>query len=162
MIDTARKSTEEKGDNEFDKVKIGVVVSRFNEFITNILLEGAKRKFQEENIEYEVIYVPGSFEIPIVAKLISDRFDAVLALGCIIRGETHHFEAVVEGTVKGVVEAALQKEKPVIFGVLTVDNIDQAIDRAGGKYGNKGYDFAENSIYMARLCKKIKSSRSKT
>lgn len=139
-----------------DKIKIGVVVSRFNEFITNLLLEGAKRKFEEEGVDYEVFYVPGSFEIPLVAKMIADRFDAVLALGCVIRGETYHFEAVVQGVVKGVVDASLEKEKPVIFGVLTVDNINQAIDRAGGKFGNKGYDFAENAIYMAKLCQKIK------
>jgi len=140
-----------------EKIRIGVILSTFNEFITKLLLEGAKKKFSEENVEYEVFEVPGSFEIPIVAKIIADKFDSILTLGCIIRGETYHFEGVVQGVVKGIVEAMLSKEKPVIFGILTVDNINQAIDRAGGKLGNKGYDFAGNAIYMAKLYKKLKS-----
>lgn len=137
-------------------LKIGIIVSRFNEFITNLLLEGAKRRLEERRASYEIFYVPGAFEIPVVAKILAERFDALIALGCIIRGETHHFEAVVDGVVRGVVEAALNKEKPVIFGVLTVDSIEQAIDRAGGKLGNKGYEFADNALYMAELCRRIK------
>lgn len=140
-----------------ENIKIGVVLSTFNEFITKILLEGAKKRFAEENIDYEVFEVPGSFEIPIVAKMIAENFDSILTLGCIIKGETYHFESVVQGTVNGIVDAMLSKEKPIIFGILTVDNINQAIDRAGGKLGNKGYDFAGNAIYMAKLYKKIKS-----
>lgn len=139
-----------------EKIRIGVVLSTFNEFITRLLFEGAKKRFSEEDIEYEVFEVPGSFEIPIVAKIIADKFDSILTLGCIIRGETYHFEAVVQGVVRGIVEAMLSKEKPVIFGILTADNINQAIDRAGGKLGNKGYDFAGNAIYMAKLYKKLK------
>lgn len=139
-----------------EKIKIGVILSTFNEFITKLLYEGAKKKFEEKAAEYETFEVPGAFEIPVVAKIIADRFDSILALGCIIKGETYHFEAVVDGVVRGIVDVALQKEKPVIFGVLTVENINQAIDRAGGKFGNKGYDFAENAIYMAKLCRELK------
>ncbi len=138
-------------------MKIAVVVSRFNELITSLLLDGAKRAFAEaEDVEYEVFYVPGAFEIPLVAKLLASKFDAVLTLGCVIKGETQHFEFVAKGVTEGIMRVSLDEEKPIIFGILTVDNLQQALDRAGGKHGNKGYEWAKNTIEMVKLVKKIK------
>lgn len=141
---------------EGDKIKIGIVVSEFNEVITKKLLEGAEKYLKEEGVDYEVFWVPGSLEIPVVAKAISEKFDAILSLGCIIKGETYHFDFVAKGTIDGIVRVSLDVVKPVIFGVLTVENLTQALERAGGKYGNKGYEWAENAVYMAKLIKKIK------
>lgn len=143
---------------ESEKLKIGVVVSRFNEIVTEKLLEGAKRAFEEKEVDFEVFYVPGSFEIPITAKMLAKtgKFDAILALGCLIKGETFHFEYIAKGTTEGLVRASLQTEIPIIFGILTVENLNQALERAGGKQGNKGYEWAINSIYMAKLIKKLK------
>ncbi len=140
-------------------LKVGIIVSRFNEFITSKLLEGAKRAFEESNVEYEVFYVPGAFEIPVVAKLIYQKFDAVLTLGCVIKGETYHFDLVIKGVTEGITKVAVETGTPIIFGVLAVENVNQAIDRAGGKYGNKGYEWAKDAIEMAMLKHKITSEQ---
>ncbi|WP_018663466.1 6,7-dimethyl-8-ribityllumazine synthase [Heyndrickxia acidiproducens] len=141
-------------------LKIGIVVSRFNEFITSKLLSGAedallRHGVSEQNIE--VAWVPGAFEIPLIAKKMatSGMYDAVLALGTVIRGATAHFEYVSSETAKGVAQAGLQSNVPVIFGVLTTDTIEQAIERAGTKAGNKGWDTAVSAIEMANLLKQF-------
>lgn len=141
-------------------MKVAIVVGRFNEFISGKLLEGAldalkRHGMAEENID--IAWVPGSFEIPLTAKKLADKdeYDGVIALGAVIRGETPHFDYVSAEVSKGVAKAGLDSEKPVIFGVLTTDTIEQAISRAGTKAGNKGYDAAVSFIEMVDLFKKI-------
>lgn len=141
-------------------LKVAIVVSRFNEFITNKLLSGAvdclkRNNADEENIT--VAWVPGSFEIPSVAKLLamSNKYDAVICLGAVIRGSTPHFDYVAAEVSKGVASISLTSKVPVIFGVLTTDSIEQAIERAGTKSGNKGFDAAMSAIEMANLYKHI-------
>jgi 6,7-dimethyl-8-ribityllumazine synthase len=137
-------------------LKFGIIVSRFNEFISNKLLEGAVDcilRHGGENIS--VVWVPGSFEIPLVAKKMagSKKYDAVICLGAVIRGATKHFDFVASEAAKGIALAGLQTEVPVIFGVITTENIEQAIERAGTKAGNKGFSAAESAIEMANLFK---------
>lgn len=141
-------------------LRVGIVAARFNEFITGKLLEGAQDAFRrhggdEENLS--VAWVPGSFEIPIVAKRMADsgNYDAVVCLGAVIRGATAHFEMVANETAKGIATAGMQSGVPVIFGVLTTDNIEQAVERAGTKAGNKGFDAMTSAIEMANLFKEI-------
>ncbi len=139
-------------------LRVGIVVGRFNEFIVSKLLGGAvdglKRHGVEEN-DIEVAWVPGAFELPLVAKKMvnSDKYDAVICLGAVIKGSTPHFDYVCAEASKGISSVSLQSEKPVIFGVLTTDTIEQAIERAGTKAGNKGYDAAVTAIEMANLLK---------
>ncbi len=140
--------------------KFALVVSRFNEFISNKLVEGAidclvRHGADEKNIS--ITWVPGSFEIPLVAMRVAagDKVDAVVCLGAIIRGNTPHFEYVASEASKGIAHASLQTGKPVIFGVITSDTIEQAIERAGTKSGNKGWDAALSAIEMADLMNKI-------
>ncbi|MEG1003740.1 MAG: 6,7-dimethyl-8-ribityllumazine synthase [Clostridium sp.] len=142
-------------------LKIGVVVARFNDFITGKLLGGAtdcllRHGVKEEDVE--VAWVPGAFEIPLIAKKMakSEKYDAIVCLGCVIRGATSHYDYVCSEVSKGVAKVSLDEELPVIFGVVTTENIEQAIERAGTKAGNKGYDAAMSSIEMASLIKKIK------
>ena len=137
-------------------LKIGIVAGRFNEFIVSKLLGGAldglkRHGVDEDNIE--IAWVPGAFEIPLVAKKMAqnDKYDAVICLGAVIKGSTPHFDYVCAETSKGIATVSLQTEKPVIFGVLTTDSIEQAIERAGTKGGNKGYDAAVTAIEMANL-----------
>ena len=138
-----------------ENLKIGIVVSRFNEFITGKLLSGAldslyRHGVKEENIE--VVWTPGAFEIPVVAKQMTSRnYDAVICLGSVIRGATPHFDYVAAEVSKGVAQVALTSGIPVIFGVLTTDTIEQAIERAGSKSGNKGSEAAAAAIEMANL-----------
>ena len=141
-------------------LKIGVVVARFNEFITGKLLSGAKDALLrlgvvEENID--VAWVPGSFEIPLVAQKLaqSKKYDAVICLGTVIRGATPHFEYIAAEVSKGIAKIGLDTGIPVIFGVITADTLEQAIERAGTKSGNKGFDAAVSAIEMANLMKKI-------
>lgn len=141
--------------------RMAIVASRFNEIITNKLLGGAKDAFvrhggMEENID--VAWVPGAFEIPLVAKKMAEsgKYDAVVCLGAVIRGATAHFDMVANETTKGIAQASLQSGVPVIFGVLTTDSIEQAIERAGSKAGNKGFEAATAAIEMANLLKEIK------
>lgn len=141
-------------------IKIGIVVGRFNEFIVSKLLGGAldglkRHGVEEENIE--VSWVPGAFEIPLVAKKMaqSKKYDAIICLGAVIKGSTPHFDYVCAEASKGISSVSLSEELPVIFGVLTTDTIEQAIERAGTKAGNKGYDAAITAIEMANLLKLI-------
>ena len=140
--------------------RFGIVVSRFNSFITERLLEGAldclkRHGCREEDIE--IVWVPGSFEIPLIAKKMAekDTYNAVIALGAVIRGETPHFDYVAAEVSKGIAAVSLESEKPVIFGVLTTDTVEQAIDRAGTKAGNKGWEAALTAIEMVNLLKEM-------
>ncbi|MEA4902111.1 6,7-dimethyl-8-ribityllumazine synthase [Desulfitobacterium sp.] len=141
-------------------LKFGIVVARFNEFITGKLVSGAldaltRHGASEEDIE--LVWVPGAFEIPLVAQKLAEskRYDAVICLGAVIRGATPHFEYVSSEVSKGVANVGLATRIPVIFGVLTTDSIDQAIERAGTKGGNKGYDAAVTAIETANLMKQF-------
>ena len=141
-------------------LKFGIVIARFNEFISGKLLsgclDGLKRHGAEEK-NIEVVWSPGSFEIPLLAKKMakSGKYDAVVCLGAVIRGATPHFEYVSAEVSKGVASVGLESEVPVIFGVLTTDNIEQAIERSGTKGGNKGFDAALAAIEMVNLMKEI-------
>ncbi|AUW62766.1 MULTISPECIES: 6,7-dimethyl-8-ribityllumazine synthase [Staphylococcus] len=141
-------------------LKVAIVVSRFNDFITNRLLDGAKDTLvrhgvDEDNID--VAYVPGAFEIPLVAKKLAQKndYDAVITLGCVIRGATSHYDYVCNEVAKGVSKANDVTNTPVIFGVLTTESIEQAVERAGTKAGNKGAEAAVSAIEMANLLKQF-------
>lgn len=140
--------------------KVGIVVSRFNDFITGRLLGGAvdcltRHGVKDEDIE--VAHVPGAFEIPMAAQRMvgNKKYDAILCLGAVVRGGTPHFEYVAGETAKGVGAVALQASIPVLFGVLTTDNLEQAIERAGAKSGNKGWETALAAIEMVNLYKQL-------
>ena len=140
--------------------RFGLVVSRFNEFISGKLLTGAldalkRHEAREEDIE--VIWVPGAFEIPLIAKKMvkSGRYDAVVCLGAVIRGDTPHFDYISSEVTKGIAQVGLETEIPVMFGIITSDTLEQAIERAGSKAGNKGWDAALGAIEMVNLIKKI-------
>ncbi|MED3791565.1 6,7-dimethyl-8-ribityllumazine synthase [Niallia alba] len=137
-------------------LKIGIVVSRFNEFITTRLLSGAEDALSRHGVsedEISVMWVPGVYEIPLAAKKLaaSGKYDAIITIGTVIRGATPHFDYVSNEVAKGVANVSLSTEVPVIFGVLTTENIEQAIERAGTKAGNKGYEAAVNAIEMGNL-----------
>ncbi|MFB4168548.1 6,7-dimethyl-8-ribityllumazine synthase [Virgibacillus sp. JSM 102003] len=141
-------------------LKIGIVVARFNDFITSKLLDGAvgtlhRHGVDEENID--VAWVPGAFEIPLVAQkmAMNNNYDAVITLGTVIRGSTPHFDYVCSEAAKGVSNASSQSGKPVIFGIITTETIEQAIERAGTKAGNKGADAAVAAIETANVVKEI-------
>ncbi len=143
-----------------EEMKIGIVASRFNEFITNKLLSGAvdglvRHGVEEGNIS--TAWVPGAFEIPVVAKKMakSGKYDAVICVGAVIRGTTTHYDYVCSEVSKGVAHISMETEIPVMFGVLTTENIEQAIERAGTKAGNKGYDCALGAIEMVNLLKAL-------
>ncbi|MGQ9608431.1 MAG: 6,7-dimethyl-8-ribityllumazine synthase [bacterium] len=142
-------------------IKIGIVVSRFNEFITSKLLSGALDTLMRHGVnesDIDVVWVPGSFEIPITADKLasSGNYDAIICLGALIRGATPHFDYIAAEASKGVAQVGLKTGVPTIFGILTTDNIEQAIERAGTKSGNKGSDAAESAIEMANLFKQLK------
>lgn len=142
-------------------LKFSVVISRFNEFITSKLLDGcldALRRHGTEDGDIDIIWVPGAFEIPAVAKrlAVSGKYDAVICLGAVIRGATPHFDYVAAEVSKGVANVSLETGVPAVFGVLTTDTIEQAIERSGTKGGNKGYDAAETAIEMANLNRILK------
>ena len=141
-------------------LKFGLVVSRFNEFLTKKLLEGAEDALLRHGVsqeDIEVAWVPGSFEIPLVAKKLAEtkRFDAVICLGAVVRGGTPHFEYIAAEVTKGIAKVGLDAGLPVIYGVLTADTLEQAIERAGTKMGNRGFDAAVEAIEMANLVKSI-------
>ncbi|HOS41101.1 MAG TPA: 6,7-dimethyl-8-ribityllumazine synthase [Spirochaetota bacterium] len=141
-------------------LKVAIVVSRFNEFITAKLLGGAVDCLVRNNAnddDITVVWVPGSFEIPPVTKRLAESgaYDAVICLGAVIRGSTPHFDYVAAEVSKGVAQISLQAKVPVIFGVLTTDSIEQAIERAGTKSGNKGFDAALSAIEMAQVFRRI-------
>lgn len=143
------------------QAKIAIVVSRFNSFINDRLVEGAldtlKRQGQIADENITLVKVPGAVELPLAAKRLakSKQFDGIVALGCVIRGGTAHFEYVSGECAKGLAQVALEAEIPVAFGVLTTENIEQAIERAGTKAGNKGVDAAMTAIEMVNLLKNI-------
>ncbi|WP_066366674.1 6,7-dimethyl-8-ribityllumazine synthase [Neobacillus fumarioli] len=139
-------------------LKIGIVVGRFNEFITSKLLGGAHDALKRHGVseaDVDVAWVPGAFEIPLIAQKMADskKYDAVITLGTVIRGATPHFDYVCSEAAKGVSRASLNSGIPVIFGILTTDSIEQAIERAGTKAGNKGWEAASAAIEMANLCR---------
>ncbi|WP_207744413.1 6,7-dimethyl-8-ribityllumazine synthase [Desulfallas sp. Bu1-1] len=141
-------------------LKFGIVVGRFNEFITQKLLSGALDALLRHGVaeqDVEVAWVPGAFEIPMVARRMVEmaRYDAVICLGAVIRGATPHFDYVAAEVSKGIAKVGLDTGKPVIFGVITADTIEQAIERAGTKAGNKGWDAAVTAIEMANLVKAL-------
>jgi|SRR5277367_2165270 6,7-dimethyl-8-ribityllumazine synthase len=141
-------------------LRIGVVVSQFNNFITDRLLAGALDALQQAGAteeQIEIARVPGSFELPIVAKKLaaSERFDSIICIGCVLRGETSHYDVVVSETARGIQLAQLDTGVPLIFCVLTCDTLEQAIDRAGLKSGNKGYEAGLAAVEMAQLVRKI-------
>ena len=140
--------------------KIAIVAGRFNEIITNKLLGGAVDAFKRhggEEKDIDLAWVPGAFEIPLVAKKLAEskKYDAVVCLGAVIRGATPHFDMVANETTKGIAAAGLQTGVPIIFGVLTTDNIEQAVERAGSKAGNKGFEAVTTAIEMVNLMKQI-------
>jgi len=140
--------------------RYGIVVGRFNEFITSKLLGGALdalKRHGVEDTEVEVAWVPGAFEIPLIAQKLAEtgKYDAVITLGTVIRGSTPHFDYVCNEVAKGVSAISLKTGVPVIFGVLTTDSIEQAVERAGTKAGNKGWDAAVTAIEMANLTKQL-------
>lgn len=140
--------------------RIGIVAARFNEFITSKLLGGAIDSFVRHGgneSDIDVAWVPGAFEIPLAAKKMAKtgKYDAVICLGAVIRGATPHFDMVANEATKGVAQVGLQTEVPVIFGILTTDSIEQAIERAGTKAGNKGFDAITTAIEMVNLIKNI-------
>ena len=141
-------------------MKVGIVASRFNSFIVQKLLDGAVDGLVRHGVAEEDItaaWVPGAFEIPIVAKQMAEsgKYDAVICVGAVIRGSTSHYELVCSEVAKGVAQVSLQTGVPVLFGVITTENIEQAIERAGSKAGNKGYDCALSAIEMVNLRKQL-------
>ncbi|MEH7380853.1 6,7-dimethyl-8-ribityllumazine synthase [Bacillus sp. JJ1533] len=139
-------------------LRVGIVVARFNEFITAKLLTGALDGLKRHGVadeDVEIAWVPGAFEIPLIAKKMaeSSKYDAVIALGTVIRGSTSHYDFVCNEVAKGLASTSLASGKPVMFGVLTTDTIEQAIERAGTKAGNKGWDSAVSAIEMANLAR---------
>ena len=140
--------------------KIAIVAGRFNEIITNKLLGGAVDAFKRhggDEKDIDLAWVPGAFEIPLVAKKLAEskKYDAVICLGAVIRGATPHFDMVANETTKGIAAAGLQTGVPIIFGVLTTDNIEQAVERAGSKAGNKGFEAVTTALEMVNLMKQI-------
>ena len=143
-------------------MKVGIVAARFNEFITSKLLSGAmdgllRHEVREEDVH--VAWVPGAFEIPVIAAKMarSGKYDAVICLGAVIRGSTSHYDYVCAEVSKGIATVSLQSQIPVLFGVLTTDTIEQAIERAGTKAGNKGYDCALSAVEMVNLIREIEA-----
>ena len=142
-------------------MKVGIVVARFNEFITSKLLSGAidglvRHDVKEDDVD--VAWVPGAFEIPLVASKMakSRKYDAVICLGAVIRGSTSHYDYVCNEVSKGIAAVSMENDIPVMFGVITTENIEQAIERSGSKAGNKGYECALGAIEMVNLIRKIK------
>jgi 6,7-dimethyl-8-ribityllumazine synthase len=143
-----------------EQVKIGIVAARFNEFIVSKLVGGAQDALTRHGVaddDIEVAWVPGAFEIPFIAKKMaqSGKYDAVLCLGAVIRGATSHYDLVCSEAAKGIAMVGLETGIPTLFGIVTTDNIEQAIERAGTKAGNKGYDVACSAIEMINLAKQL-------
>lgn len=151
-----------QGSLDATHLRIGVLVSRFNKFITEQLTQGALSTLanhgcQGQNVVF--IRVPGAWELPIAAKAMASRCDAIVALGAVVRGDTPHFDYVAGGAANGLQQVSLETGVPIAFGVLTTDDMQQAMDRAGGKSGNKGSEAAEAAIEMANLVKQLKDNR---
>ena len=149
-----------EGFDEGQGLKIAIVASRFNEFITNKLVGGAEDCLRRHNVDEEDItlaWVPGAFEIPLAAKKLakSGKYDAIICVGAVIRGATSHYDYVCAEVSKGIASVSLETEIPVLFGVLTTDTIEQAIERAGTKAGNKGYDCAMSALELVQMLRKV-------
>lgn len=148
-----------EGNFEGKGLKVGIVCGRFNEFITSKLLGGAKDALIRHGVEegdIDIAWVPGAFEIPLIAqKMAAKEYDAIITLGAVIRGSTPHFDYVCSEVSKGVAHVTMATGKPVIFGVLTVNSIEEAVERAGTKAGNKGFDAGVSAIEMVNLIKNI-------
>jgi len=143
-----------EGNLDAGKLKFAIVVSRFNELVSKGLLGGAEdclKRHGAKDANIDVVWVPGAFEIPLVAQKLAKDYDAVICLGAVIRGATAHFEYVAGEVAKGIAKVALDSGVPVIFGVLTTDNLEQALERAGAKPGNKGFAAAMSAIELANL-----------
>lgn len=148
LSDYTSRNTGEVSDKHF-----GIVVSEWNDQITGALLEGALETLKEQGVTKENIkthYVPGSFELPLGAQFLAQQeaFDAVICLGCVIQGETRHFDFICDAVAQGICNVGLKYNKPVVFGVLTTNTLQQALDRAGGKHGNKGEEAAITAVKM--------------
>ena len=142
------------------KMKVGIVAARFNEFIVSKLVSGARDGLVRHGVDDDDIslaWVPGAFEIPVIAEKMaeSEKYDAIICLGAVIRGATSHYDYVCNEVSKGVAQVGLKYKMPVLFGVVTTENIEQAIERAGTKAGNKGYDCALSAIEMVNLMKEF-------
>ncbi|MCE5215957.1 6,7-dimethyl-8-ribityllumazine synthase [bacterium] len=149
-----------EGKLDASGLKFGIIVARFNEFITGKLLEGALDCLRRQNAcedDIRIAWVPGSFEIPLAAKKMAEsgKFDAVICIGAVIRGGTAHFDFVAGECAKGIAQASMQTGVPVIFGVITTDTIEQAIERAGTRLPNRGFEAATTAIEMANVLKQI-------
>ena len=149
-----------EGQGVGSQMKMGIVAARFNEFIVSKLVSGAEDALVRHGVDtddVDIAWVPGAFEIPLIAQKMakSGKYDAVICLGAVIKGSTSHYDYVCAEVSKGVAQAGLNTGVPVIFGVLTTDNIEQAIERAGTKAGNKGYDVACTAIEMVNLMKNM-------
>ncbi len=145
-----------EGNVVSDGIRVGIIVSRFNEFVTSKLLDGALDGLRRHGVaddDVTVAWVPGAFEIPLTAQKMAEsgKFDAVIALGAVIRGATSHYDLVCNEVAKGVAQTSLKSGVPVMFGVITTENIEQAIDRAGAKVGNKGFECATGAIELVNL-----------
>ena len=144
-----------------DKIRVGIVAARFNEFITSKLLSGALdtlKRHEVKDDDIDIAWVPGAFEIPLIASKMahSGNYDAVICLGAVIRGSTTHYDYVCSEVSKGIAQASMASGVPVMFGILTTENIEQAIERAGTKAGNKGSDCAAGAIEMVNLIREMK------
>lgn len=144
-----------------EDIKIGIVIARFNDFLTKSLLIGCEDGLTRSGVATEnidVVWVPGAYEIPLTAATLAEtgKYDAIITLGAVIRGATSHFDVVINQASSGVTQVGLTHKIPVIFGVLTVENIEQAIERSGTKAGNLGFTYATNTIEMINLYKGIK------
>lgn len=151
-----------EGNFVVENMRVGIVVARFNEFITSKLLSGAMDALTRHDVkenQVDVAWVPGAFEIPLIALKMakSKKYDTVICLGAVIRGTTSHYDYVCSEVSKGIASVSMQTEIPVMFGVLTTDNIEQAIERAGSKAGNKGYDCALGAIEMVNLIHELEA-----
>lgn len=151
-----------EGNLVSENIKVGIVVARFNEFITSKLLSGALDALKRLNVkesDIEIAWVPGAFEIPLIASKMakSKKYDTVICLGAIIRGGTSHYDYVCSEVSKGIAQVTLASDIPVMFGVLTTENIEQAIERAGTKASNKGFDCAQSAIEMVNLCRSFEA-----
>ena len=148
-------------ETALEPIKIGIVAARFNEFIVSKLVGGAEDGLVRHGVntdDIDLVWVPGSFEIPVVAKKLAkmEKYSAIICLGAVIRGQTSHYDYVCAEVSKGIAQVSLETDKPVMFGILTTDTIEQAIERAGTKAGNKGYDSALGAIEMVNLMRQLK------
>ena len=151
-----------EGSYSGEGLRFGIVVSRFNEFVTKAMLDGALNELRRSGVSdtaLHVVWVPGAFEIPLACQSLcqTKSFDALVAIGCVIRGETSHYEHIAKSVLEGIQKVALEYNIPIGLGILTVENMAQAIDRAGGKHGNKGRNAAKSAVEMAQLVRELEN-----